>query len=146
MEPVAAASPGQATIEPHNLALNESELVGCYELVSLVWTPAFDGRAAYQPPRLFEFTSKPFGDRGTRLIRFRKTDHYILGGWMLTSPTELTVTWSMKYQGVGFVVSRRSADRRFHGRVDTYTDIAGQDSKNRGQVVFRQARCPRSAE
>lgn len=62
---------------------------------------------------------------------------------MLTSPTELSATWITKLAGFSFVVSRCSADRRFHGRVATFSDIRDEYSKNRGQVVFRQVRCPK---
>src|SRR5262245_19250319 len=139
MELVAAEpSPGQATMEPTNLVLNEAELFGCYELVSLVWTEAV---APYQPPRSFELTSAHF-DPSHKLIRFRRSgSQALVGAWMLTSPTELTATWITKLAGFSFVVSRRSTDRRFHGRVETYSDLPADYRKNRGQVVFRQVPC-----
>jgi hypothetical protein len=49
----------------HERALEVQDLIGCYELLSVAWSPLFseEGRRFYAPPRYFALTSDVLGIR-----------------------------------------------------------------------------------
>ena len=139
---IAGLAHAQAPPAPRDLALEDTDVLGCYELVSLVWTPPPAPESYSQPPRSFELTAVALGDSKFRRIRNPETGtFYPFSNWTQTSPTEVTASWSTGFVGVSLVVSRRTTDAQFYGRVDTFSDV-GKPLRSRGQAIFTKVPCP----
>jgi hypothetical protein len=76
----------------HERVLEVQDLVGCYELVSLAWSPPLteDQQRFYAPPRYFALTSDVLGDPKVRKVKARQPDYHLqMGIWRVSDNNEI---------------------------------------------------------
>ena len=76
----------------HERVLNDRDVIGCCELLSLAWTPPLseEWRRFYAPPRYFALTSDVLGDPKVRRVKARELDYQLrMGGWRVSNKNEV---------------------------------------------------------
>jgi hypothetical protein len=142
------ANEAHGTAAAQNVTLSVNDLVGCYELHSIEWTPSLSTlpesqRRLYMPPRFFALTAIPFRDSQDRRILSRYPDdsqRLTHGAWRLPNAYELSAMFPRSgFEWLFLVVSQRSSDRRFSGRAVVLTDTGPLNIK--GTVGFGRVAC-----
>ena len=137
---------GTAAAQDESLSVND--VVGCYELRSIEWTPALlplpeTQSRLYTPPRFFALTATPIPNSKYRRILSRHPEdrqRLANGSWMLTNDHELTAMFPHSgFEWLFLVVSQWSSDGPFSGRAVALTDTGPLERK--GVVVFGRVAC-----
>jgi hypothetical protein len=136
------------TAAAQDVSLSVNDVVGCYELRSIDWTPALltlpeAQWRLYTPPRFFTLTATPMPNSKYRRILSRHPEdrrRLANGAWMLTNDDELTAMFPRSgFEWLFLVVSHRSSDGHFSGRAVALTDTGPLEPK--GGVVFGRVAC-----
>ncbi|MGH9257759.1 MAG: hypothetical protein ACRD3C_24640 [Vicinamibacterales bacterium] len=136
------------TAAAQNVTLSVNDVVGCYELRSIEWTPSLSTLPEsqwrlYTPPRFFTLTATPVRDSKYRRILSRypeDSQRLTHGAWMLTSDHELTAMFPHSgFDRLFLVVSQRAGDGRFSGRAVAQTDTGALNRE--GSVAFGRVAC-----
>lgn len=138
-------TPPPVPAPPHDLKLSVNDLVGCYEVVSIVWIPEIleppGYRRTYTPPRFFALAADAVlaGKYRRSKPRDPNEDHRFTY-WELLDDYQLGASWTNGYAGIRAVVRQRSTDRYFYGRAVPISDGGGAPP-SRGTIVFRPVTC-----
>ncbi len=118
------------------------DVVGCYQLISVEWTPYLtrDEARRLGLPRLFALTSQEsLPPRGFVESWDAEPPHRV-GVWKLTGEKELIVSF-MKAR-VRLNVRRRSRGGQFHGLAsEPISDVASEPERHHGTVRFTRVSC-----
>jgi hypothetical protein len=142
------ANEAHGTAAAQNVTLSVNDVVGCYELHSIEWTPSVSTLPEsqwrlYRPPRVFALTTTPMGGKYRRILSRYPDDSQRLahGAWMLTNDDhELTAMFPRSgFEWLFLFVSQRSSDEPFSGRAVAMTDTG--PLKPEGTVVFGRVAC-----
>jgi len=138
----------QGSAAAQDVSLSVNDVVGCYELRSIEWTPGLStlpesAWRRFMPPRFFALTATPIPNSKYRRILSRHPEdrqRLASGSWMLTKDHELTAVFpDSGFEWLFLVVSRRSSDGPFSGRAVVLTDNGSWGRE--GSVVFGRVGC-----
>lgn len=144
------ANGAHGTTAEQTVTLSVNDVVGCYELYSIEWTPSLSTlpesqRRLYTPPRLFSLTAIPIRDSQDRRILSRYPDdrqRLAHGVWRLTDEHELTAMFVHNgFEWLYVVVNQRSSDGRLSGRAFALTDTGPPRPHREGSVAFGRVAC-----
>ena len=128
---------------PEDVTLSLHDIPGCYEFVSINWTPGFRSEAERQVfllPRFFRLTADPSLSSG-RIIPRNNNDPD--GWWRLIGDRELSATWRTWPTGatVRTTVRRRATETNLYGRADPFADGPGNAPPTRAAVIMAKVPC-----
>jgi hypothetical protein len=141
------ANLAQGSAAAQDVRLSVDDVVGCYELHLIEWTPSLstltESPRLFTHPRFFALTANPMRNSKYRRILSRypsENQRLTHGGWMLTNEDELTAMFPASgFERLFLVVSQRSSDGRFSGLAVAHTDTGALP--NKGRVVFGRVAC-----
>jgi hypothetical protein len=144
------ANETHGTTAAQNVTLSVNDVVGCYELRSIEWTPPLSTlpesqRRLYTPPRFFTLAATLVSSRQESKYRrilsryLNDSQRLTHGGWMLTSDNELTAMFNANGFEWLFLFVSQSSDGRFSGRAVAHTDTGRL--KPEGTVAFGRVAC-----
>ena len=141
------ATRAHRTTAAQDVRLSVNDIVGCYELRSVEWTPSLpilpeSQRRLFMPPYFFALTATPIRDSKYRRILSRYPENrqrLTHGSWMFTNDDQLTAMFPHNgFEWLILLVSWRFGDGRFSGRAVAMTDTGPLAE---GNVVFDRVAC-----
>ena len=128
----------------HERVLDVRDVIGCYELLTLTWSPPFAEefwRRFYAPPRYFALTSDVLGDPKVRRVKAREPDYHLRTGiWLVNDKNEVEAKWTNGWVGVGVLVRPSLTPGQLQGHARTLSDGGGGPPYS-GEVILRSVPC-----